>query len=189
MYYTNVRSLNSTCALYINLIHLHRSTKPLLLTPRDFPPQTHCLFSDPFFYFISSLIPLSETMSSEQSYFEAVFGSSFGTAAFDLGIRSDLFANLFLESNSAVAIVCTSNLCGASVIDSSALFRTLQGHALHSTSAVDLNLIESAKVDNNFSPLSNPYLFHSDNKSKTLSALDNMRSSDYYTWDARGMNS
>lgn len=77
-------------------------------------------------------------MSSRYSYSEAVLGSSVGTPAIARGILTDVCIDMFAESNGASAIVGKTKLSGAGASNSSALHKTLHGHALPNTSAANL---------------------------------------------------
>lgn len=122
-------------------------------------------------------------MSSQQSFVEAILGIPFGTRAFARGICRDVFVNLFAESNDAPVIVGAEKLSGAGVTVSSALRKTFHGHALPSTSVVDLVVIGSLKAHKEASSLPFPHPFQSGLISKIPSALENMRPSGYYGWD------
>lgn len=88
-------------------------------------------------------------MSLKESFFEAVFGSSFGTTSFDCGIHTNISVNHFVYSNGAPAKDGTAKLSGVVDNDRSALPRTLYGSAIACTSAVDLVAIAYAKVSDN----------------------------------------
>lgn len=94
-------------------------------------------------------------MSSKQSFFEAVLGFLFGTPVFDCVNRKDVSVNSLGESFGAPDSAGTAKLSGCVVTDSSALHRALIGHALFSTSAADLLVIASVKMDGNIA--SHPY--------------------------------
>lgn len=94
-------------------------------------------------------------MFSNYSIVDTFLGSSYGIPAFDGGIRSDVSVNLFAETNGASAIVDTAKLSSAGVSNSSALHRTVFGHAPSSTSAAILLVIGPVKLGDNFVSL--PY--------------------------------
>lgn len=110
-------------------------------------------------------------MFSEQLFFEAIFGSSFGTPAFDRDIRAGVHVNLFAESNSATDNVGTAKLSGAFATGSHAFRRALHGHALGSTSAVDFVEVGSFKVDDNFVSILYHYPIQYDKLSESPSTL------------------
>lgn len=90
---------------------------------------------------------------------EVVLSSFFGTLTFDCGNCTNVFVNLLVESNGAPAIVDKVKLHGAGLTNCSANSRMPHGHALLSTSAADLVVIESIKVDKNLASLSFLYPF------------------------------
>lgn len=92
-------------------------------------------------------------MFSNQSILESVLGSSFGSHAFDRGIRRDFSSTFFTVSNDTLAIFGTAKFSGAGVTDSRALRRTLHSHALPSMSTADLISIGSLTVDDSFASL------------------------------------
>lgn len=126
-------------------------------------------------------------MLSQQSFFETVLGSSFGTPAFTRGIRTDVCIDLVAELNGALAMAGTAQLSGAGNTGSCALRRTLPCHALPSTSVAVLVVIGSIKKQHDFSLL--PYLnpFQCGTESEIPSTLGNMRPSGYYAWDTKAM--
>lgn len=105
----------------------------------------------------------------------------------DCGALANVFINLFAELSGAPAIVGTAELSGASVTDSSALCMILHGHELPITSALDVVVIGSVKVDENFLSLLYYYPFHYDEESEISSTLGNMRTYGNYAWDTKVM--
>lgn len=121
--------------------------------------------------------------------FQAVRVSSFAKPAFGRVLCTEMFLNLFIESNGALANIETTNLSGASVINSCALRRTLHARARPSTSAADqvVIVIVSIKVDDNIASLTCPYHFQCSEKSEISSTLGNMRPTRYYTRETQAM--
>lgn len=136
-------------ALYTSLsFSLKCLTAPSPLNKKPSPNKLS--FQTSIFPFFHSLIHPSPTISSQQSFFDAGFGSSFGTLVFSRGIRTDICVGLFPESNGTSATVCKAKIFGAGVTNRSALRRILNGHALPTTSAADRDVIELVKVHKDF---------------------------------------
>lgn len=153
-----------------------------LLSPK------HWLSSHPFLSFLSFLVVLPPTMSSQQSFYGAVLGSFFGSPTFDLGICTDVCVDQYVKSIEAPSMVSTGRFSGADITDSSNLCRTLLGHAQPSTSATDLTVIRSVKVQEDFTSISYFYYFYRDEEIEVPPTLGNMRPSGYYAWDTKTMN-
>lgn len=86
--------------------------------------------------------------------------------AFDRGNRTDVSVNLFVDSKGALTIVGTAKLSSSGDTDRTALRRTPYGHAFPSKSAADHVVIESVKVDEDFSLFSYSFFFQCGEESK-----------------------
>lgn len=113
-------------------------------------------------------------MTFDQSYFEAVLRSSFGTSAIDRGICKDARVNIFLQRVNAPAIFGAAKLHGANDTGSHALRSTHRSRAVPSTSATNFVVIRSIKVVGNISSFVQFYLLQSGEGNAILSTLCSM---------------
>lgn len=120
-------------------------------------------------------------MSRKQFFFKAVPDFPFVTAAIDCGIHMDVYVSLHAEVSGAPAILGPAKLSVSSVFVLSATRRTLHDHARPSTSAIEVVVNRSVKMNDNFSLFSYPCLIYCGGKTKPTSTLGKMRLSGYYT--------
>lgn len=88
-----------------------------------------------------------------KSVFEAFLAFSFDTSAFDNGIHTDVYINVFVESNCTPTTIRTVKLSGVDITVDSAFCRKIQCHVFHSMSAADLVSTRFVKMDINVASL------------------------------------